>query len=87
MKLFSSSDKSLEPSPNDCLCCLLATKGLKLQEKYKQLDKYSVEEQIKILDKLGDVFSKGKAFDKSLSYYKKEVCGNLLYYGWFYLEP
>ena len=56
-----------------CLSDALAIKGLRLQRKYEQLCKYTDNEQIKILDQLGDLYSQGKAFHRAIHCYKKEV--------------
>ena len=51
----------------------LAIKGIKFQRKHAKLSEYSLDEQIKILDTLGDLYCQAKAFHKALGCYKKEV--------------
>ena len=50
-----------------------AIKGVKLQRKHAHLSELPAEEQIKVLDNLGDLYSHVKAFDKALDCYKSEV--------------
>lgn len=55
------------------LFVLLAIKGIKFQRKHARLSEHSLDEQIKILDTLGDLYCQVKAFHKALGCYKKEV--------------
>ena len=55
------------------LFVLLAIKGIRFQRKQARLSEHSLDEQIKILDTLGDLYCQVKAFHKALSCYKKEV--------------
>lgn len=55
------------------LFVLLAIKGIRFQRKHAKLSEHSLDEQIKILDTLGDLYCQVKAFHKALGCYKKEV--------------
>ncbi|KAL9976144.1 hypothetical protein ACROYT_G013400 [Oculina patagonica] len=50
-----------------------AIKGIKFQRKHAKLSDYSLDEQIKILDTLGDLYCQAKAYQKALGCYKKEL--------------
>ena len=50
-----------------------AIKGIKFQRKHAKLSEYSLDEQMKILDTLGDLYCQAKAYHKALGCYKKEV--------------
>lgn len=59
-----------------CLLCVVfvsAIKGIKFQRKHAKLSEYPLDEQLKILDTLGDLYCKAKAYQKALGCYKKEV--------------
>ena len=60
------------------LFVLLAIKGIRFQRKQARLSEHSLDEQIKILDTLGDLYCQVKAFHKALGCYKKEVLQLLL---------
>ena len=55
------------------LFVLSAIKGIRFQRKQARLSEHSLDEQIKILDTLGDLYCQVKAFHKALGCYKKEV--------------
>ena len=50
-----------------------AIKGIKFQRKHAKLSEHLLDEQMKILDKLGDLYCQAKAYHKALGCYKKEV--------------
>ena len=53
-----------------------AIKGVKLQKKRRTLSQLPTEEQINLLENLGDLYCQVKAFDKALDCYKEEVCAH-----------
>ena len=55
----------------------LAIKGTRFQRKHAKLSEYPLDEQVKILDTLGDLYCQAKAYNKALGCYKKEVQSTL----------
>jgi len=50
-----------------------AIKGTRFQRKHAKLSEYPLDEQVKILDTLGDLYCQAKAYNKALGCYKKEL--------------
>ena len=51
----------------------LAIKGARFRRKHAKLSEYPLDNQVKILDQLGDLYCQAKAYTKALGCYKKEV--------------
>lgn len=51
----------------------VAIKGIRFERKWAKLSEFSLDEQIKILDTLGDLYCQAKSFRKALGFYKREV--------------
>ncbi|XP_068698694.1 tonsoku-like protein isoform X1 [Montipora foliosa] len=50
-----------------------AIKGARCQRKHAKLSEYPLDNQVKILDQLGDLYCQAKAYTKALGCYKKEL--------------
>lgn len=51
----------------------LANKGLQLQRKLANFESFDQREQLKLMENLGDFYSKIELIDKAIYYYKQQV--------------
>ena len=51
----------------------LANKGLQLQRKLANIESFDEREQLKLMENLGDFYSKIELIEKAIYYYKRQV--------------